>query len=192
MLFCIVPLPFLVLRLHTACNGLFSALPLLFTNFHCCESDLELKNGFTLTRLRRHSFALRGRTEVRRWPGPLPPGRGTRRWSVPREAAAGGCSLLPPPRGSGEAGGSGRWGRAGPATGVGRATGAAAPALPARGGRGLGAWPRCHWSSPRKGRNAHRRIARGLACGREGGGVPIGLRRGKGRGDIYPRGGVRR
>lgn len=97
MLFCIVPLPFLVLRLHTACNGLFSALPLLFTNFHCCESDLELKNGFTLTRVRRHSFALRGRTEVRRWPGPLPPGRGTRRWSVPREAAAGGAhfSLLP-------------------------------------------------------------------------------------------------
>lgn len=34
----------LVFRLHTAGDGSFSALlPLLFTNFHCCESDLELK-----------------------------------------------------------------------------------------------------------------------------------------------------
>lgn len=43
-------------------DGSVSALPFLFTNFHCCESDLELKNGFTLSGVRRRSFALpRGR-----------------------------------------------------------------------------------------------------------------------------------
>lgn len=120
--FCIVPLPPFVLRLHTAHNGLFSALPLLFTNFHCCESDLELKNGFTLTGVRRHSFVLRGRTEVRRLPDP---------YLQDEEPVAGPClrkregwglaSPSPGHRGRsasgsgiGEAASSGRWGRSGP------------------------------------------------------------------------------
>lgn len=118
--FCIVPLPLLVLRLHTAHNGLFSALPLSFTNFHCCESDLELKKM------------------VLHWPecaaiplcfadGLSPTSRtrsgGSRCWSGPQEAGGTG----PPFSLTEGEGGAGRARRGGPATG------AAAPAM-ARGG----------------------------------------------------------
>lgn len=63
--FCTAPLPLPVLGLRTAREGAASAIPSLFTNFHCCESDLELKNGFTLT-----ESAAPPLSGGRRWPGP--------------------------------------------------------------------------------------------------------------------------
>lgn len=160
--FCIVPLPLLVLRLHTAHNGLFSALPLSFTNFHCCESDLELKKWFYIDRSAL-PFLCASRTD---WA--LPRGRGA------EEPVAGpdlrkreGQGLPSPSPGRGGGGG-----QAGPG-GAAQRRELPRPPWHVVGVTG-GARPHCHWSSPRKGRDYRRGAARGLVCGREGGGVPIG------------------
>lgn len=67
---CLYPIAPLVFRLRAAGDGSFSALlPLLFTNFHCCESDLELKkkkrkkNGFILMGVSCRFFVLGDRAE---------------------------------------------------------------------------------------------------------------------------------